>query len=75
MDKSRRALEDLGVPVIHPIRVYHSSEEEWRADPLGISSGEVGWSVAMPEFEGAIDAVTADEVRAWKDKMAKVLDL
>ena len=75
VDKSRRALEDLGISVIHPIMVYHSSEEEWSAGPLGISSGEVGWRVAMPEFEGAIDAVTADEVRVWKEKMAKVLDL
>jgi len=51
------ALKELDVPVFHPLMAYHRTEEEWRADSQGISSMEVGWSVAMPELEGLIEPI------------------
>ena len=50
-----RTLERLDVPVFHPLMVYHKTEEDWEKDIHGLSSSEVGWSVAMPEFEGVIE--------------------
>ncbi|HOI69976.1 MAG TPA: cobaltochelatase subunit CobN [Methanothrix sp.] len=49
------SLSKLNVPVFHPLTVYHKTEEEWQEDIHGLSSSEVGWSVAMPEFEGVIE--------------------
>lgn len=59
VDASREVLKRLSVPVFHPLTIYHASEEEWRADIHGMKSSEVGWSVAMPEFEGAIEPIIA----------------
>ena len=56
-DLSVQVLKRLGVPVFHPLTVYHKSEEEWREDVHGLSSSEVGWSVALPEFEGLIEPI------------------
>lgn len=46
---------DLDCPVAHPLLLYHRSRAEWLADPLGLPASEVGWSVALPEFEGMIE--------------------
>jgi len=48
-------LKKLDVPIFHPLLVYHKTEDEWLKDIHGLSSSEVGWSVAMPEFEGVIE--------------------
>ncbi len=48
-------LKQLDVPVFHPVIAYHQTEEEWVANTAGLSSLEVGWSVAMPEMEGLIE--------------------
>jgi len=55
--ESVEVLKRLDVPVFHPLMSYHATEEEWRADVLGLSSTEIGWSVAMPEFEGVIEPI------------------
>ncbi|MBN1322611.1 MAG: cobaltochelatase subunit CobN [Methanotrichaceae archaeon] len=57
VEASREVLAKLDIPVFHPLTVYHSTEEMWREDIHGMSSAEVGWSVAMPEFEGVIDPI------------------
>ena len=57
VEKSALALKKLDVPVFHPLTVYHKSEEEWMDDIHGLSSSEVGWSVALPEFEGLIEPI------------------
>jgi cobaltochelatase CobN len=49
------SLSKLDIPVFHPLTVYHKTEEDWQEDIHGLSSSEVGWSVAMPEFEGVIE--------------------
>jgi len=54
-DETLQTLRALNVPVFHPVVVYHKTVEEWQEDVHGLSSSEVGWSVAMPEFEGVIE--------------------
>jgi len=57
MAQSIDTLKQMDVPVFHPLMVYHKTEEEWQKDIHGLSSSEVGWSVAMPEFEGVIEPI------------------
>ena len=59
VDGSVQVLKKLDVPVFHPLTVYHKSEAEWQEDVHGLSSSEVGWSVALPEFEGLIEPILA----------------
>jgi cobaltochelatase CobN len=51
------ALKRLGVPVFHPLILYHRTEAEWMADLDGMRGSDVSWYVAMPEFFGAIEMV------------------
>jgi len=48
-------LKRLNVPVFEPILTYHMNLEEWEKG-IGLSS-DIGWSVAMPEFEGVIEPI------------------
>nr|AAU83364.1 magnesium chelatase family protein [uncultured archaeon GZfos27E7] len=56
-DSSVNTLKRLDVPVFHPLVAYYNTEEEWQKDSHGISSLEVGWSVALPELEGVIEPI------------------
>jgi cobaltochelatase CobN len=47
-------LSQLNVPVIQPLTSYYKTQEQWQADPQGLGA-EVGWSLALPEFEGVIE--------------------
>ena len=47
-------LKKLGVPVFSPVTSYYKTIDEWEESPDGLGSG-VGWSIAMPEFEGVIE--------------------
>ncbi|HWQ19797.1 MAG TPA: cobaltochelatase subunit CobN [Methanotrichaceae archaeon] len=55
--RSVQALKSLDVPVFHPLTVYHRSEADWRENIHGMDSSDVGWSVAMSEFEGMIEPI------------------
>jgi cobaltochelatase CobN len=59
IEESASILKSLDVPVFHPLMVYHKTEDEWHEDIHGLNSSEVGWSVAMPEFEGVIEPLIA----------------
>ncbi|NPU87392.1 cobaltochelatase subunit CobN [Methanothrix sp.] len=48
-------LKRLNVPVFEPIISYHMTLEEWESS-IGLSN-DIGWSVAMPEFEGVIEPI------------------
>ncbi|SES68896.1 cobaltochelatase CobN subunit [Methanococcoides vulcani] len=48
-------LTELDVPVFQPIISYHTTTEQWE-ESNGLSS-DIGWSVAMPEFEGVIEPI------------------
>lgn len=45
----------FGVPVMHPLLLYHQTREEWLNSSLGPSAMETGWNVALPEMCGMID--------------------
>lgn len=64
---SVNALKELDVPVFHPLMAYHTTEEEWREGNPGLSSLEVGWSVAMPELEGVIEPIIIGVLRRERD--------
>lgn len=48
-------LKKMNVPVFEPIITSYASIEDWESSN-GLSS-DVGWSVAMPEFEGVIEPI------------------
>ncbi|MBU1800630.1 MAG: cobaltochelatase subunit CobN [Bacteroidetes bacterium] len=47
-------LKRLDVPVFSPITSYYKTIDEWQNDSHGLGTS-VGWSIAMPEFEGVIE--------------------
>lgn len=50
-------LKRLGVPVFTPITSFYKTIEEWSEDSQGADSTMIGWSIAMPEFEGRIEPI------------------
>lgn len=48
----------LNVPVIQPLTSYYKTAAQWEEDPQGLGA-EVGWSLALPEFEGVIEPLMA----------------
>jgi cobaltochelatase CobN len=48
-------LKRLNVPVFQPIISSYKTIEEWKSS-TGLSN-DIGWSVAMPEFEGVIEPI------------------
>lgn len=51
------ALKELNVPVFHPLTLYHTSDEEWQDSVFGMNSSEIGWTVALPEFQGMLEMI------------------
>ena len=49
-------LKKLDVPVFHPIMSYYKSYRDWKEDKQGLSA-DIGWAVALPEFEGVIEPI------------------
>ncbi len=50
-------LRKLKVPVFSPICSFYQTVDKWLNDPQGADSLIIGWSIAMPEFEGRIEPV------------------
>ncbi len=48
-------LKRLNVPVLCPFSSSYKTVEEWRDDSQGLNSRLIGFSIAMPEFEGVIE--------------------
>lgn len=72
VEVSINSLTDLDVPVMHPLTLYHKSEEEWMSDMKGMDPGEIGWSIALPEFEGLIENIVtgvANRKEAWGEEI------
>ncbi|PIV20761.1 MAG: cobalt chelatase, partial [Deltaproteobacteria bacterium CG03_land_8_20_14_0_80_45_14] len=59
-------LKRLGVPVFSPVISYYKDSEQWLSDGEGLGS-QVGWSVAMPEFEGVIEPILVGAIRGVSD--------
>ena len=47
-------LKRLGVPCFCPVNSYHKTIEEWEKEELNL---DIGWSIALPEFEGVIEPI------------------
>jgi len=60
-------LKRLNVPVFQPIVSYYKTIEEWENDRQGLGTG-IGWSVAMPEFEGVIEPIIIGGQEKIKEK-------
>jgi cobaltochelatase CobN len=60
-------LKGLDVPVFQPVTSYYKSIEEWEKDAQGLGT-DIGWSVAMPEFEGVIEPVIVGAARRSEDR-------
>ena len=65
-------LRRFDVPVFHPIVTYYKTEEEWREDKGGIGSS-VGWSLALPEFQGVIEPIIIGAIERSFDKESQVI--
>jgi len=48
-------LKKLDVPVFQPVISHYMTVEQWQ-ESMGLST-EIGWSVALPEFEGGIEPI------------------
>lgn len=65
LEAEQRGLWDADPEVLDALKSLYLEIEGWMEDRMGDVEGE---------FQGgAIDVVTADEVKAWKEKMSKVL--
>ncbi len=60
-------LKKLDVPVFEPVTSYYKTIEEWEKDDQGLGS-DIGWSVAMPEFEGVIEPIIIGGVKRKEDE-------
>ncbi|MDH7596942.1 MAG: cobaltochelatase subunit CobN [Methanothrix sp.] len=72
VEVSIRSLEEIDVPVLHPLTLYHKTEDEWREDIKGMDPAEIGWSLALPEFEGLIENIpvgVAARREMWGDEV------
>ncbi|HTP66545.1 MAG TPA: cobaltochelatase subunit CobN, partial [Geobacteraceae bacterium] len=47
-------MKRLDIPLFSPVISYYKNEGQWQTDPEGLGP-QVGWSMAMPEFEGVIE--------------------
>jgi len=47
-------LKRLSVPVFCPVNSYYKTIDEWEKEELNL---DIGWSIALPEFEGVIEPV------------------
>ena len=66
-------LKGLDVPVFHPLMTYHQTVEEWTESSQGMGSSEVAWSIALSEFEGAIEPIIVGVSRGEEDHGASFL--
>ncbi len=68
-------LKKLNVPVFEPVLTPYKSIEEWENGEL---NNEIGWSIAMPEFEGVIEPIiigsTKEERIAIEERCGKVAE-
>lgn len=53
--KGIEVLKKLDVPVFQPVISHYMTVEQWQ-ESMGLST-EIGWSVALPEFEGGIEPI------------------
>jgi cobaltochelatase CobN len=69
---SQGLLARLNIPLIQPLTSYYKTEAEWEADPQGLGM-EIGWSLALPEFEGVIEPLLVAAGMAQKEVEADLI--
>ncbi|MEJ5300264.1 MAG: cobaltochelatase subunit CobN [Thermodesulforhabdaceae bacterium] len=47
-------LKKLDVPCFSPVSSYYKTVEEWEREELNM---DIGWAIALPEFEGVIEPI------------------
>lgn len=57
-----RLLRSVNVPLISPVISYYREKEEWLADRMGLGQ-QIAWSMALPEFEGAVEPLIVGAAR------------
>lgn len=62
-------LKRLGVPVFTPLTSFYKTIEEWSDDSQGADSTMIGWSIAMPEFEGRIEPIIIGGLSRQDDEL------
>jgi cobaltochelatase CobN len=63
-------LKRLNVPVITPVISYYKTIEEWEKEELNL---DIGWAIAMPEFEGVIEPIIiAGQVEGEADERRRM---
>ncbi len=65
-------LKRLNVPVFQPLSLYYQDESQWRQNPQGLTH-EIGWALAMPEFEGVIEPLALAVVKKEEDQVTGAL--
>ncbi len=47
-------LKRMNVPVLAPVTSFYKTIEEWEKEELNL---DIGWAIALPEFEGVIEPI------------------
>lgn len=61
---SREVLEQLDVPYLRPISMLAYTTDEWRSDPAGLSSRDVGMFMTLQESWGTIEPIVVGGLAA-----------
>ncbi len=62
-------LKKLDIPVFQPVISHYMTIEQWR-ESQGLST-EIGWSVALPEYEGGIEPIIIGAGKAEENYMGR----
>jgi len=62
IEEGVQLLKKLNIPVFSPICSFYKTIEEWEKEELNF---DIGWSIALPEFEGVIEPLI---IGAQKDE-------
>lgn len=68
-------LKRFDVPVFCPFSSFYKTAHEWRDEPQGLSSSLIGFSIAMPEFEGVIEPFIVGARNEKEDSLARKVPL
>ncbi|HUL31880.1 MAG TPA: cobaltochelatase subunit CobN, partial [Thermodesulfobacteriota bacterium] len=66
-------LKRLDVPLFSPVISYYKDRDQWLSNCEGLGS-QVGWSIAMPEFEGVIEPIMVGAIRGITDPREESYD-
>lgn len=57
-----KLMASLNVPLLNPVISYYKERSRWLEDPAGLGQ-QIGWSIALPEFEGVIEPLLVGATR------------